>query len=593
MREVCVRCSPDLSGARSRSFSFRNSIQRISWRVRAYSWWHAGRYLPVAMCIAVPGLLCGCGSVSAAAGSHADGAGAPQGNAPAGNATGIAAFGLPATLSCDTAFVTGAAADVCTVVLTAASNSAQTVSLSSDNPAVTVPATVTVPAGSNSASFTATVAAVSSAQTATLTATAYGASKPFTLRLSASVTTTRAIRLSASSIAFGNVSVNTAATHAVTVTSSGSAALTISAATVSGTGFSVSGLSLPLTLNPGQSTTFDVDFDPKAAGSAAGTVTVTSDASTGSTATITLSGTGTTSTAQTQPALTVSAGSVSFGSVPVNTAATAQNVALTSSGSAALTISSVAVSGAGFSVSAGTFPVTLSPGQSVTVAVHFDPSAAGLLSGALTVSSNSSSGGTTTIALSGTGTASTPTLTLSTTSLAFGNVTLNAPATQAVKLAAGGSTSVTISGVTVTGAGFSISGISFPVTLSPGQTATLDVKFDPTTAGPVTGRLTFSNTATGTSTMALSGTGQALAYQVDLKWDAPAGSSDPNSLAGYRIYRAASGSSYQLLNSSLETGTTYTDSNVVSGTTYDYEVTSVDSAGNESVPSSVFSIAIP
>ncbi|HEX8713103.1 MAG TPA: choice-of-anchor D domain-containing protein, partial [Terracidiphilus sp.] len=184
-------------------------------------------------------------------------------------------------------------------------------------------------------------------------------------------------------------------------------------------------------------------------------------------------------------------------------------------------------------------------------------------------------------------------LTLGSNSIAFGNVDLNTPATQSVTLTSSGTAALTISAGSVTGAGFSISGLSLPVTLNPGQTATLYVQFDPTTAGAATGAVTLSSNATpGTATISLSGTGQTTSYQVDLAWSAPTNSADP--VAGYHIYRTTSGSSsYQLLNTSVDASTTYIDTTVQNGTSYSYYVKSVDSSGTESLPSNIFSVNIP
>jgi fibronectin type 3 domain-containing protein len=64
-------------------------------------------------------------------------------------------------------------------------------------------------------------------------------------------------------------------------------------------------------------------------------------------------------------------------------------------------------------------------------------------------------------------------------------------------------------------------------------------------------------------------------------------------LAGYNIYRSTiSGSGYVKLNSSLLSGSDYTDVNVSSGTTYYYVVTAVDTSGLESVYSGEVSAAL-
>ena len=190
-------------------------------------------------------------------------------------------------------------------------------------------------------------------------------------------------------------------------------------------------------------------------------------------------------------------------------------------------------------------------------------------------------------------TTGTPALTLQSTSVAFGDVTINTPSTQMVTLTSSGTAPLTISAGAATGTGFSISGVSFPVTLNPGQTATLAIEFDPTAAGAAQGTVKLTdNASTGIATITLSGTGMAASYEVNLTWDAPSSSGEP--VVGYDIYRAASGSSsYQLLNSGVNAPTSYTDMTVANGTAYQYYVVSVDSAGNQSAPSNTYSVTIP
>jgi fibronectin type 3 domain-containing protein len=47
------------------------------------------------------------------------------------------------------------------------------------------------------------------------------------------------------------------------------------------------------------------------------------------------------------------------------------------------------------------------------------------------------------------------------------------------------------------------------------------------------------------------------------------------------------------VNTAVNAPTTYTDTTVQDGLTYDYEVTSVDASGVESTPSNVYTAAIP
>ena len=54
-------------------------------------------------------------------------------------------------------------------------------------------------------------------------------------------------------MSFGNVQVGSSQNQTATITNSGGSAVTITGATPAGAGFTVSGLSMPLSLGPGQS----------------------------------------------------------------------------------------------------------------------------------------------------------------------------------------------------------------------------------------------------------------------------------------------------------------------------------------------------
>jgi hypothetical protein len=183
-------------------------------------------------------------------------------------------------------------------------------------------------------------------------------------------------------------------------------------------------------------------------------------------------------------------------------------------------------------------------------------------------------------------------LTVSPTSVAFGNLTIGTVSTQPVTLVSVGTAPVTVNSVMLSGTGFTMSGATFPVTLNPGLAVTIDMQFDPTAAVPATGDLSIqSNSSTnGAAVVSLSGTG--VPHQAALSWEAPANSAV--SIAGYNSYRStANSSTYQLLNSSPDPQTTYVDSRVQTGVTYDYIVTSVDSSGLESPPSNDVTATIP
>jgi len=207
-------------------------------------------------------------------------------------ATAVMTFAQTPSLdrvSCVTKTFSSAGTDTCRAFLTTTNSTHVYIALSSNNPAVTVPSGITVSYYAGSKGFTATVASVKTAQTALITATLNGVSKSFAIALSPSTTSGAAMSVNATSLGFGSVVVNSPVAQSVTVTSTGTTALVVNSATVTGTGFSLSGANFPVTLNPGQSFTFEVQFDPLVVASYSGQLSIVSSAST---KTIPLSGTG-------------------------------------------------------------------------------------------------------------------------------------------------------------------------------------------------------------------------------------------------------------------------------------------------------------
>jgi Abnormal spindle-like microcephaly-assoc'd, ASPM-SPD-2-Hydin len=587
------------------------------------------------------------------------------------NGTGLTVIPPLSAFTCSSGTIPELSNDTCTVTLSsAAASGGESVSLSSSSTAISVPASVTVAAGATSANFQATASAVTSTQNVILTASAGGASDTTDIEVELA---NPSLTLSATGLTFGSVNVNTPVTQTVTVNSTGAAAVTINSVTVSGTGFTVTPPTLPMTLSPGSSTQLTVQFDPSIAGAVAGQLTIGSDSS--SSNAVSLSGTGVpvlTGFTCTNASMTGS-GTDSCG-VTLNAAAATGGftVNLSSSNSAVSVPSTVTVpagsSSASFSATvtgvsttqtstlsatAGSvtenFSLTLdavvptltgitctnasltgSVTDSCSVSLNTAASSAGLSVGlssnnasvsvplSVTVSSGATSASFTATAtavstvqpVTLTATAGTvtktfalqlnayvATLSINATSISFGSVALNTPSTQSLSLTSTGTAPVTVSTVTISGTGYSFSGATFPLTLNTTTPSkTLSVEFDPTISGTQSGTLTItSNSSTNpTYTVNLSGTGgAATAYQVNLSWTAPSSSPDP--VAGYNIYRSPSGqSSYQLMGSVAASEFAYMDSNnIQDGATYDYIVESVDSSGNESVPSNTASVQIP
>jgi Abnormal spindle-like microcephaly-assoc'd, ASPM-SPD-2-Hydin len=207
------------------------------------------------------------------------------------------------------------------------------------------------------------------------------------------------LTVSPQSLAFGSIVTGASGSQNVTVSNSSSVAVTISNLTTTGTGFSQSGATLPLTLATGQSATIAVKFAPSAAGSFTGALQISSNA-TNASMSVALSGTGTTPAPQ-QGTLTVSPQSLAFGSVLTGSSAK-QTVTLSNSSGIAVTISKVAATGTGFSQSGLVLPLTLASGQTATLTVTFAPQTAGAVTGSLQITSNASNASAA-VALSGSG----------------------------------------------------------------------------------------------------------------------------------------------------------------------------------------------
>lgn len=436
---------------------------------------------------------------------------------------------------------------------------------------------VTLAAGQNTSigiTFAPNAAKAFSA-TATVSSDASNATASISLNGSGTSTATAGqLGLNPASESFGSVTVGSNQTQTVTLTNSGSSAVDISQIAVSGAGFTLTGITAPVTLNASQSATFTVSFAPQSAGSASGTVTITSDASNSSLG-MALSGTG-----LSPGEMGSNPASLGFGSVTIGNDDSLSET-ITNTGGTTVTVSQITVSGSGFGLTGVTTPLTLAANQSATFNITFDPTTSGSASGTVTVTSNASNP-TLAIALSGTGTAAVGQLSVTPATLGVGGVVVGTSGMASGSLKATGA-NVTVTAANSNNSVFSVSGLSLQVTITAGQSLPFTVTFSPTTTGPAGATLGFANNGQTSPTLeALTGTGTAPpTYSVNLAWTA---SSSPD-ISGYNIYRAvytSSCGSFSKINSSLNTTTLYTDSVVIDGTNYCYATTAVNSSNEES-----------
>jgi hypothetical protein len=378
---------------------------------------------------------------------------------------------------------------------------------------------------------------------------------------------TRQLTCAPSSLRFGSVLIGQTETQVVVLTNGGETSVTVSAMSSTTTEFTLSGITLPLTLPPGQSTALNVTFAPIATGGTGGEATFTSNASNPNLQ-LQLAGAG----VKSDP-VTASPSIASFGNVAVGASSTLA-ATLTNHRSSNVTLSSVQTTGNGFSLSGPAFPITLGGGQSLTLSVTFAPQSAGASGGSVFVT-----GPGLVIPLTGTGT-TLGQLTITPSLLNFGDVPEGTTQTEPITMSAAGA-SVTVFSDSSSNSQFVLDGASLPFTIPAGQSLSLNVGFTPQGSGTVTGSLSFtSNASNSVDVESLTGIGTVTNYRVSLWWNASTG------VVGYNVYRStAATGTYAKINSTLDANTAYTDSTVVAGNTYYYEATSVNSSGQESTPS--------
>lgn len=347
--------------------------------------------------------------------------------------------------------------------------------------------------------------------------------------------------------------------------------------------YGATGLPAGLTVNTG---TGLISGTPTTAGTSTVTLSATNPYGTGkATLTITITG---------GAVVRLSPASLAFGSEPVGNAAAAQTITLTNGGSAALSISSIVLTG----TNPGDFAQTNNCGSSVaagthcTISVTFKPTATGARTASVTLTDNAA-GSPQTVSLSGTGGTSGATVSLSPSSLNFGNELVDVISlSQVVTLKNTGSVAVSIASIAFTGANATdFTQVSTcGATVAAGGTCTIAILFAPLASGARGASLAITDNASGSpQSVSLSGSGT---HDVILTWTA----SLTSGVAGYNVYRGTTpgGESSTPLNSTPINSTTYADENVVAGASYYYVVTTVSlNNGAQSARSTETSAKVP
>jgi hypothetical protein len=317
------------------------------------------------------------------------------------------------------------------------------------------------------------------------------------------------------------------------VTNTGAAAVGIAGITFAGTtemALSPLTTQFPFTLNPNSSIPFSVEYLPTAGAAAIGQIAINYTAG-GTTSAFQFSLTGITPSftftyaLPTGNSVTLSAGGViAFPSATVGTSTTAV-VTVLNAGSATNTLQTISLSGSAFQVTGSPAPIQLGPGQQTSFNVVFTAQTSGAAQGSLALGFTNSSASFT---LTGTGGSPSFTLTytlaggnaqtlLNGTAISFPSVDINGTATAAISILNQGTGAGSVTGISITGAGFR--GASEPApgtTVAAGASVGFQILFNPTQAGSFSGTFSITlggNTISGTLAGSTASPNLTLEYQ--------------------------------------------------------------------------------
>ena len=290
------------------------------------------------------------------------------------------------------------------------------------------------------------------------------------------------IRLNATALNFGLVSVDLPSVQTLTIVNDGQADLVIANLSVeSRSDFTVSPASA--TVARGDSVDVMVRFQPTVRGTVSTTLTVRSNDPDEGAVAIVMRGTGVQAELSVQPAA-IAFGAVRVGSFKDTT------VIMTNTGNTALDLRNALIEDTSFRL-LNFQPQTLAPNQSLAVVIRFLPLVARGMSAELVVVDAIDRS---VIPIDGVGTA--PDISLSATALDFGTVDLQSLRTLTLAMSNSGNTQLEILELELTGEAFRID-VEAPFAIAPGQIDTINVTFIPLAAGEDNGSLQITSDAPG------------------------------------------------------------------------------------------------
>lgn len=215
------------------------------------------------------------------------------------------------------------------------------------------------------------------------------------------------------------------------------------------------------------------------------------------------------------PGISIVPQSIDFGNQTLNVRSAVKTVTITNEGTAALNITQItftetdSTGNTDFAETDNCVGTVAASGGTCTINITFTPGSTGLETGTFSIDDNAS-GSPHVINVKGTGVTSATAVTVSPSSLSFGNVTVGdvSPA-QTVTITNTGTQTLTFTGFSASG-DFTQTNTCTSNTLNVGQSCSVSVTFSPSATGARNGSLSISDNAAGSpQVVALSGTGVA------------------------------------------------------------------------------------
>lgn len=319
-------------------------------------------------------------------------------------------------------------------------------------------------------------------------------------------------QLSASALSFPDqVLGTTSSAQTVYVWNNGNTSLTVGAPTITmnpGTApvdfaISASGCSSPVP--PGSYCYFNLQYSPTVAGTANGTLSFTAS-DPGSPHSVTLNGVGVNPTSTMEPSAT----SVQFTDQVVGTTSGIITVYFSNTGNSPVTGRPSTITAGDFAIQYDGCNTTINVRSYCQVNLTFTPTASGNRTATLSVNNNAP-GAPQTVSISGNGVTSTKSYRVTASALTFNDQPVGTQGyTQRLYFYNTGTSALNLTGTTLTGADFTIYDGCSTRTLSAGSSCYVDVTFQPSGTGPLTGSLSIGNDApAGPAVISLSGNGVA------------------------------------------------------------------------------------